>query len=209
MKKKVSDTEVVFRDLASTAEELEEERGSPVRVRRLIGSFITLSQQLTDIMRKEFKELTGNKWKPSSFSEWNAVTELFKKLRRSNYHEYPVIIHVQETQYFSVGDIFADDINGGEVASQGTWALGDPFSETMPEGIITMLDNPTTGQPIEPKRRDYTFIFYPRTDEIKKAIEDTGLNDVHQLAQGCLKILIKYFAFYERSLKVELERVQP
>jgi hypothetical protein len=209
MEKKVSDTEVVFRDLTSTAKELEDERGSPLKVRRLIGSFITLSQQLTEIMRKEFQELTGKKWEAGSFPGWNVVTELFKKLRRSDYHESPVIIHVQETQYFSLGDIFGDDVKGGELASQGTWALGDPFSETIPEGIITMLDDPTTGQRIEPKRRDFVFIFYPGTDEIKKAIEDTGLNDIHKLAQGCLKILTEYFVFYQRSLKVELQSMRP
>lgn len=96
------DTDLVFRDLEDSLNELKLSRKSPVNVRRQFGRFLTLTQQLTEMMRKEFERSTGHKWKAAEFAEWNTVTDLFKKLRRTDYHESPVVINVKESQHFLV-----------------------------------------------------------------------------------------------------------
>lgn len=199
-----SDTKMVFGDLRHIAQELHNERDSPVRVRRLLSQFITLSQQLTEVMRKEYSGASGSKWQAESFSGWNEVTTLFRKLRRTDYHSCPVTICVEETQYFGVGDIFQDGIGASEVAIQGTWDLGDPFSEHVPEGLKLVLADPATGKPsdksIEPNRRNYVFRLNARNQEIEEAISQVGTTDVHLLVEKCFAALMTYYDFYNNQL---------
>jgi hypothetical protein len=125
--------------------------------KKAIEPVYSLSQQLTEVMRKEYSDQFGKEWRANNFSGWNEVTALFKKLRRTAYHSYPITIGVKETQYFAVGDIFEDGVGTSEVAVQGTWELGDPFSEHVPDGLKLLLADPATGRPsnktIEPRRR--------------------------------------------------------
>jgi hypothetical protein len=176
--KNISDTELVFIDLKDIAVELQNECNSPIRVRRLLSRFITMSQQLTEVMRKECSDQIGKEWRANNFSGWNEVTALFKKLRRTDYHSYPVTICVEETQYFAVGDIFEDGVGTSEVAVQGTWELGDPFSEHIPDGLKLVLADHTTGRPsnktIEPRRRHYVFKLNVRTQELEQALQKIG-----------------------------------
>jgi hypothetical protein len=180
-------TELVFRDLKDIAVELQKERNSPLRVRRLLSQFITLSQQLTEVMRKEYSDQIGKEWQANKFSGWNEVTALFKKLRRTDYHSYPVTICVEETQYFAAGDIFEDGVGTSEVAVQGTWDLGDPFSEHIPDGLNLVLADPTTGRPsnktIKPRRWHYVFKLNARTQELDQALQKVVTNDVHKLIE--------------------------
>lgn len=205
MTRNFSDTELVFGDLRQTAEDLHKEHGSPVRVRRLLSQFISLSQQLTEVMRKEHSDVNGSKWQAESFPDWSKVTNLFKKMRRTDYHSYPVTIRVEETQYFAVGDIFEDGIGTSEVAVQGTWDLGDPFSEHVPEGLQLILADPATGKPshkfIEPKRRNYVFRLTARTQDLEQAIIQAGSNDVHHLVEKYFATLMDYYEFYRSKVK--------
>lgn len=119
----MKDTKLVFRDLEDSLNELKLSRKSPVNVRRQFGRFLTLTQQLTGMMRKECERLTGYKWGASEFGEWNSVTDLFKKLRRTDYHESPVVINVRESQHFLVNtykDEFGEEY-GGYLTFQVTW----------------------------------------------------------------------------------------
>ena len=93
---KLLGAELVFQDLADALNELRAQKSSPKLIRQAFGRFLTLSQQLTEIMRKKYKRLSGREWSAKSFDNWNVVTDLFKKLRREDYHEFPVLIHVKE-----------------------------------------------------------------------------------------------------------------
>src|SRR5574341_486506 len=189
MPKKISDTELIFRDINDIEKEIQDEHDSPLRIKRLFSQYITLSQQLTEIMRKEFSDICGANWEAKSFPGWNAVTSLFKLLRRTGYHSYPVTISVEETQYFKEGDIFEDGVGSNTIAICGTWDLGDPFSEQIPVGLQLMLVDQKTGKSrnisVEPIRRKYVFKLNARSTDLDKAIKETGINDIHQLVEKC------------------------
>lgn len=205
MPKKVSDTELIFRDLKDIAKEIQGEQDSPHRMRRFFRQYITLSQQLTEIMRKEFSDICGTNWEANSFSGWNAVTNLFKLLRRTDYHSYPVTISVEETQYFKEGDIFEDGVGSNTWCLCGTWDVGDPFSEQIHEGLQLIPVDQKTGKSrnisVEPIRRKYVFNLKARSTDLDKAIKETGINDIHQLVEKCFATLSDYYAYYNRCLE--------
>ena len=200
-----SDTDLVFGDLRHVAAELAVETSSPVRVRRLLSQFITLSQQLTEIMRKEYGAATGERLEARRFPSWTPVTELFKRLRRCDYHRYPITIVVRETQYFAVGDIFEDDVGGAEVAFEGTWDLGNPFAQDVPDGIRLLRADPATGkktdEAVDPVRRSYVFVLRPRTPELAAALTKAGDDDVHTLVAECFATLEAYAGWYKAMLE--------
>ena len=113
--------------------------------------------------------------KHGSFDNWNVVTDLFEKLRREDYHKFPVLIHVKERQCFPIKAIFEDDKSSNLLVFEGTWSLGNPFSTEPPDGIQLCLGNTKTGRPlddtIEPVKRECEFILFPRTEEMRQAIE--------------------------------------
>ncbi|MEW6713644.1 MAG: hypothetical protein AB1306_00935 [Nitrospirota bacterium] len=205
MPKKIADTELIFRDLKDIATEIQNEHASPLRIRRLFSQYVTLSQKLTEIMRKEFSDICGTNWEPKSFQGWNAVTSLFKLLRKTDYHSYPVTISVEETQYFKEGDIFDDAVGSNTVAICGTWDLGDPFSEQVPVGLKLMLADQKTGKSrnisVEPIRRQYVFKLKARSTDLDKAIKKTRINDIHQLVEKCFATLSDYYDYYNRCLE--------
>ncbi|HYF81870.1 MAG TPA: hypothetical protein VEB00_02420 [Clostridia bacterium] len=131
----ISDSQMTFGDLTDSLKELQNNRNSPVSVRRAFARFLTLAQQLTETMRKEYKSHTGEDWEAVKFDKWDNTTKLFKKLRRSDYHEFPVVINVRESQYY-IAEVL-DDEEGNEyngyIIPQVIWGLGDPFSEHIPQ----------------------------------------------------------------------------
>lgn len=139
-----------------------------------LGRFLTLSQQLTEIMRKEYKRLSGREWNAKSFNNWNVVTDLFKKLRRGDYREFPVLIRVKERQYFPIKTIFEDDKSSNLLVFEGTWSLGNPFSTEPPDGIQLCIVDTKTGKPldktIKPVKREYEFVLFPRTEGFAKLL---------------------------------------
>lgn len=103
VKTKTLDTEIAFRDLTRANKKLRHQHTNPDAVRRRFTEFVTVSQKLTGVMRKEYADLTGGKWEPKTFPGWNPVTEVFKKLRNVDQHEYLIrIIIVQSQVYHAV-----------------------------------------------------------------------------------------------------------
>lgn len=198
-------TDLVFRDLEDSLNVLKESKKSPVDVRRQFSRFITLTQQLTEMMRKEFEELTGHKWEASEFGEWNHVTELFKKLRRTDYHESPVVINVKENQRFLV-DTYQDESGeeyGEYLTFQVTWGLDDPLASDISSELTPMFfdKNKAPIDNIKPDKIDYEFILAPKTDEIKKALELACSDDIHILSEKCFETLEKYYMFYKDRIR--------
>lgn len=195
-----SDTKMIFGDLKAALEELKNNRKVPVTIRRAFGQFLTLTQQLTEAMRKEYKSLTGKEWNASSFSGWNKITELFKELRRTDYHEFPVVINVRESQYY-VAEVYEDE-NGNELygymVPTVTWGLGDPFSETIPSGmsIVAYDENHQPIEGVEPEKIEYQFILHPRTKKIENLLKTIGTDDIHELSERCFESLKIYYEYY-------------
>ncbi len=201
---KLLDVELVFQDLADALNELKAQKSSPKLIRQAFGRFLTLSQQLTEIMRKEYKRLRGGEWSAKSFNNWNVVTDLFKKLRREDYHEFPALIQVKERQYFPIKAIFEDDKSSNLVVIEGIWSLGNPFSTEPPDGIQLCIVDTKTGRPldktIEPVKREYEFVLFPRTEEMCQAIEQAGSNNIHFLSERCFETLSEYVEYYKSKL---------
>jgi hypothetical protein len=200
----ISDTRLIFGDLTDSLRELNENRNSPVKIRRAFGRFITYSQQLTETMRREFSN-AGGKWEPKNISGWNENTDLFKKLRNIDYHGFPAIIHVRESQHYLAAVL--ENEEGEEFKSylitQVEWGLGDPFSEQIP-GDMTLLIYDEDMNPIDdakPEFIEYEFILYPRTEEISGVIEKAGTDDIHLLSERCYAVLEKYYDFFQIEIK--------
>jgi hypothetical protein len=198
MNPKFSDTEIVFKDLSDAFDELKNERETPIKVRRNFKNFILLSQQLTEIMRPEYKKLTSEKWEAKNFKGWNEITNLFKKLRNSDTHNYPVLIDVNETQhYFS---------HGQSLGVNFTWDPSDPLSKNVPDGVVALEADPKTGRAIykkvtKPCTRSFKFVIAPRTKDIDNALQRAGTNDVHELSEKCFKTLQSYYVYYNECVE--------
>ncbi|HYF81869.1 MAG TPA: hypothetical protein VEB00_02415 [Clostridia bacterium] len=48
---------------------------------------------------------------------------------------------------------------------------------------------------------EYEFILHPRTEEIKKALNDAGTDDIHILCEKCYETMKSYFEFYSMCIK--------
>lgn len=217
-------TQIVFGDLKHYLDELNRERESPAHVRRNFKNFIILTQQLTDTMRKEFSDLTGRKWEAKNFTGWDNVTTLFKELRNTEAHAYPVTIKAKiDSSYFEevalgltsneqvMTRFFGEDnpenrqcISGGLVISH-TSDVGDPFSETPPPPLVVSPCDPATGEALatnfEPYRVDVNYALAAKGQPIEDLLLEIGTNDIHILCARCFYILEQYFNFYEGALK--------
>lgn len=217
-------TQIVFGDLKHYFDELHRERESPAKVRRNFKNFIILTQQLTDTMRKEFSDLTGQKWEAKTFTGWNNVTTLFKELRNTEAHAYPITIKAKiDSSYFEevalglasneqvMTRFFGEDnpenrrcVAGGLVISH-TSDVGDPFSEVPPPPLVMSPCDSATGEAlstnVEPYRVDVNYALTAKGQPIEDLLLDIGTNDIHILCARCFYILEQYFNFYEDALK--------
>ncbi len=207
-----SDTRIIFGDLTDCLHELNNCKDTPVKVRREFARFISLTQQLTEVMRKEYKAKTQINWEASIFDGWNKTTELFKKLRRTDYHESPVIINVKEKQYYLAAIL--EDENGkehkGYFVASVLWGLGDPFSTKMPGDMKLLMYDENMNQ-IEdegPEFSEYEYVLHSRTDEIEKAIQNAGQEDIYILCNECYAVMKKYYDFYTKQLQINTKRIQ-
>lgn len=194
----VRNSEIVFRDLQVALEELHSVCESPVNVRRKFRSFILLTQNLTEIMRKEFSDITGQKWDAASFSGWNAVTELFKKLRKTDYHESPVRILIKEESKTSIRHLFPEVPEGQLMCFETVWDLGDPFEEDISNGLALLAANGVTRLPID--QRSYRYLLHPCSNDLSQAIAEAGSDDIQTLSAQCMHVLTEYYAYYCKRL---------
>jgi hypothetical protein len=192
---------VAFRDLADTYGELSSGDSSPKGVRRGFANFVDLSQKLTSHMRTEYSEKTGKKWVPSSFDDWNDITELFKQLRNDDQHDRPISILVNETQYFRV---FEDDPT--LTALSGTWSfsLDDQLADSPRNDLVIGYVDLNTGRPsgelISPVRKEYEFHLHPSSNKVKALLEEIGDTNVRTLSDKCFETLTAYYDYYRRNL---------
>lgn len=200
----LNDTEIVYRDLSDAFEQLDNEKTSPLAVRRKFRNFVIYTQQLTEMMRKEFPQRTGKKWEAKNFDGWNDVSLLFKEIRKSDYHEVPLLIQVKETRSYQMNKIFTDSSSDNLFNLQSIWNL-DPFSEDVPQCHGIVLADEATGEPldefIEPHKIEYQFVLLSRTTKTKTLLENIGDDDLHELSRQFFVKLQVYYDFYQQSVQ--------
>lgn len=193
-------SEIIFKDLEYTLDELKNTINIPVKIRREFVRFITLTQQLTESMRKEYKDTVGENWDASLFSGWNNVTKLFKELRKIDYHDSPITLDVNETQYHLVEEYENEDgtIEKGYLLFKVKYNIGDPFqSEPISVGKVFFYDEDNVQLPyVEPEIREYTYSIKSNVVKINSLIDEIGEEDVVILATTCFHVLSEYISFY-------------
>ena len=195
------DTEIVFADLEKTGNLLLAERTNASEVRRLFGSFVVLTQKLTAAMRRDFSRTTGKKWKAGDFTGWNEVTEFFKVLRNSDLHDLPVRIEMRHFKYLP--------IRSNDPRVPKNLYLEFSYEQVLPTQLAESAPNTATIEKALPDGSKHqvpwehprqAFIIQARTHEIKKALANAKMDDVHELMQACLASLRCYHDFFVAQL---------
>lgn len=187
------DTAIVFSDLKNAFERLQENRTSPQEVRRRFATFLTLTQQLTSIMRVEFKTNTNMAWAPD-FKGWTKTTELFKKLRNVDQHEFPATIGIKCVSYFQLLE--------GEPHKAHSNYQSQIFqiSDILPPPPTLKITDDTGNHEIQPFKNEYTFTLKGRTKTITDLLSELESNEIHKLSHDCFSVLEKYYQFYLSTL---------
>lgn len=192
-----NDVDVLFADLEACYGELQEARRSPRDVRRSFARFVTLAQQLTAVMRREFPTITGKAWRAAAFPGWTPVTNLFKELRNVDQHEalIQVLVHESATAQTDLGAL---------VTLSGTWELHDQLASESPGALVALRADPATGTPSDSQYpivdRSFRFLIHPRTDKVADLLHAAGTQDMHDLASQYMDTLRDYLAYYKAEL---------
>ncbi|MFL6258869.1 MAG: hypothetical protein ACJ76Y_04065 [Thermoanaerobaculia bacterium] len=187
------DSEIVFRDLEHAFNQLAPVSANPVTLRRAFREFVTLTQQLTEVFRTEYSQLTGRKWVAGDFPRWTPVTSLFKKLRRSDYHEHPFLLDVRHQQTIPFGKTSA----GTELAFQihSTTEIHSAFQEDRPKSSLG-IRLPKQNIWLQAIQEQSRCIVRGRTKEVRSALLTAGTCDVLELAASCMATMREYYAYY-------------
>ncbi|PLX62352.1 hypothetical protein [Sedimenticola selenatireducens] len=188
---------VTLKDLEFAYNELSASGMSPVSVRRAFTRFVDLTQKLTSVMRKEYKQLAGESWIASEFQGWCAHTEVFKKIRNADQHQNPIQIQVKERKLYAI-----TEDKDKFIAVECVWELDDQLANKPPDGMFLMPTNPETGGPNKsvrytPSKVEYEFLLYPETTEIIDLLGSLGTRNILSLSKSCYEILCDYYGYYE------------
>lgn len=208
MRKQTLDTEVVFRDLTYAYDNVQSTYETPDKVRFWFITFVTLTQRLTATMRKEYADLTSQKWEPSAFSHWTPVTEFFKELRNVDYHELPIRIMIIQTQIYEGFRLERDESDNEKeipvrMHAQMDYTVEAGYEKAVPKQTdIQPIDK--EGNPMEamvPEEIRYEYQVEGRTPKVEKLLSTTGLRNLHILATSCYETLCSYYEFYNTQLE--------
>lgn len=193
------DTLIIFNDIKDICLEIEKTE-SPKTMRRLLSIFLIQTQQLTDIMRKEFSILTNKKWEAKSFNGWNETSSYFKKLRNIHVHETLAKINVHINSQHKI--VFPDIDQPLFLCTSSILKLDDQLQdENPPPLIISRLEKDGIKEvQSEIQSVKYSYVL------VDKYFSDIQLHENHQPLD--LKILIRdyfntlctYYDFYTGEL---------
>jgi len=196
MNQEFSSVDVSFHDLNKYFKQICSNHENPDELRRSLKSYLMASQQLTAMMRVEFKKLTGKKWNAMEFSGWNSITILFKELRNTSLHDVEIQMWGSE---ISILPIFPDtDVPLAiesliPFTSEKTYR-GLKFYEADPEtGRITDIE-------IVPKRKEFIFSLHSTNTKISSMIEKIPEKNLHILCKINNDSLVEYYGFYKKLL---------
>lgn len=202
----MNDVDIVMHDLRDSLKELKTFKESPKETRKSFSNFINLTQKLTSVMRKNFK---NGEWHASEFDGWNNITELFKKLRNYEEHQQILKTEIRETTSHTMTD---PGWEGVTLCMSGTLKNVDPLSDKAPSANVVMYEaDPITGRmtniPVGGKRSvSYVYnLSIPDTNKkgrsINKLLEEIRNNDPVFLASKCIETLEMYYNFYNKNNK--------
>jgi len=209
-----SSSEVVFVDLKNSYSEILVSRRYPTRFRRAFDEYVYRSQQLTEVMRREYSREVGAQWNASSFPYWNAYTDMLKAVRRATYHGIPLVLHEYTLSVYPAVEFATDhkeigqrQIKAGVRLIETTSFVDMPFSE--------LLTTPRIGFPrksIGSKSPFDTHIFPIKEfvsyklqwnlleNGVRAASNRAGTTDVVRIVLRSFPILEKYYGFYRENL---------
>jgi hypothetical protein len=201
-------TTVVFEDLRKAYEDLTSSRRFPLKFRRAFDEYVYRSQQLTEVMRREYSRYTATAWDAASFSGWNAFTRTLKALRRETYHGTPLVLYETTLSVYPAIRFVTDrePIGPRQAAAgirlmEGTLLVERPFSEK----IIT----PGVGFPKEdgtyaiPTKEFVSYKLRSHSFDVstQKCLEQAGTTDAVLIALRSFPVLRVYFSHYEAALR--------
>lgn len=188
-----SKVKLVFSDIAVAAHRLQEPELPPSDMRVLVERFISKTQQLTSIMRTEFKARTDCEWSARAFAGWNNYTELFKRLRNLDQHQAPIMLAVNVQHHFDLGA-------GLLIAVAGRFDLDIAASfSPPPTDAITLL---VPGrEAIRPVRTEYYYSLNTQDHKISGLVSSLKDDNLSTLTAGCFRVLEAYYEFYCHSLE--------
>jgi len=193
----VDDSTLVFADLSDAHRELEIARGSPKSVRRCFSRYVDLTQRLTAAMRTDFSRKKAGKWVASDFTGWTDDTAFLKWLRNEDQHANQIYVSVHERHFYKL-----EPAGDRLFVFEGTWALIDQLTDTVPGGMTMHLPDPATGEisdvVVQPMRVEYQYLLQPRTQEATEWITKLGNSDICQLADRSFAVLTEYHAFFRQ-----------
>ena len=205
------DTEIVFVDLQHSYEALVRERRSPVKFRRAFESYLMHSQQLTEVMRKEYPRYTASNWDASSFTGWDNSTRALKTLRNLTIHGTPLVLH-QVT--LGVYPAIAFSIDKRTIGPRQTRA-GIRFMRG-----VSFVDQPFCDQSITPRAGippkhgsgwifplkefvSYEIQWHRMDHAASRALNAFGSRDAVRLALVSFPVLRTYVAHFKEALTIE------
>lgn len=205
----VSNVEIVFNDLTDSLNELKKSKDSPRKVRKNFTDFVNYSIKLTSIMRKEYKQITGELWCAENFPYWNDISELFKELRNTDQHQIPIRVKIRDTFSFSTDRIFlTSGEKGSDIVFEGDWDISNPSSDDLPKPVTLFIgepDDPST-KIIEADRRTINYCLFASTKEIEDILKKIDNDEIFYLSDAYYQILTRYFEFYKTE--VESNKIQ-
>lgn len=185
----------VLRGLNAALAVLADDAHTPIEALQALESFTEKSQQLTNVMYKEFHASTGRDWVASDFPGWNAYTDLFKELRRESFHEAPVRLGVFEEKTFNFGD-------GRTVSAsaQVEMSFQEVYGDSpRPELRLDAYDAGVIYQaPVTASFSHY--ILTPDSDSMRDRMKAAGTDRLSVLAVECARALHEYVDFYKSEL---------
>lgn len=201
MKSHPTDVETIMADLEVCVAQLQAECVSPSGVRRLFQQFLKLSQQLTEMMRREFKKDSGRRWEASKFNGWDAVSELMKALRTADMHR--AVIRLQVGQEV-VRKLPIDADIDVKMKISGVWSSDNTLADRPPGKLGEQLaKREEQGVKLEaPEGTKYWFVIKPVTRKVERRLDGCGNNNVHLLAEQYYQTLRAYHTYYVSELSV-------
>jgi hypothetical protein len=197
----MNDVDILMQDLRDSLNKLRTSNGSPKDIRKSFSDFINLSQKITSVMRKNFK---NGKWDASEFKGWTNITDLFKKLRNFEEHEEIIKSEIIETTNHTMTE---PGCEGVTLCIAGTLKNVNPLSDKAPTANVVMYEaDPVTGRmtniPVGGKRSvSHVYnLTIPNTSKngrsINKLLDEIRNKNPVSLSSNCLEILENYYLFY-------------
>lgn len=208
-------TQLVFGDLCQLYIDINKNRRNPRFFRLAFESYVFKSQQLTEAMRSEYKQQTGEKWCASVFNGWNEYTNSVKKIRNAALHGYPIVLDEAVLRIYPNLE-FSIDTENEDLPPKKFRAvicrsfIPTPFSETFCSGGFGyQLKKRASSDPSS--RENYAFpikeyVFY----ELRWDLLDLGVfsdiaigqrTDAIKLALKSFPIFKRYMQYYENELE--------